>query len=340
MPKTRELTPFERGEIVGLSKGGHSIRKISEILNIPKSTVHDVITKYNEENCTDTIPRSGRPPILSERDKRQLGRIVRQNRKQAVEEITEQFNQNLNISVCSKTIIRTLHSMGYYGRTGRKKPLVSEVNRKKRLFWCYARKSWQDEWNFIIFSDESRFELFRNDANQWVWRRVYEAYAKDCLIPTVQKSKGVMVWGCFCNFKVGPLVLVEGRLNAKKYIELLEHYLLPFINELRLNSYTFQDDNAPAHSARLTESWKEKNLHQTLPWPAQSPDLNPIENLWDVLERKVRMRNPKPKNKSELFVALEEEWYQLESERLLKLIESMPRRIKAVVKSKGYPMPY
>lgn len=76
MPKTRELTPFERGVIVGLSKGGKSVRKISEILSIPKSTVQDVITKYNEENCTDTAPRSGRPPVLSEQDKRQLGRIV------------------------------------------------------------------------------------------------------------------------------------------------------------------------------------------------------------------------------------------------------------------------
>src|SRR5436305_13395950 len=88
------------------------------------------------------------------------------NCKQAVKEITEQFNQSLNISVCSKTVIRTLHSMGYYGRTGRKKPLVFEINKKKHLFWCYDKKNWQDEWNFIIFSDESHFELFRNDANQ------------------------------------------------------------------------------------------------------------------------------------------------------------------------------
>ena len=66
MPKTCELTPFERGEIVGLSKGGHSIRNISEILSIPKSTVHEVITKYNEENCTDTLSRNGRLLTLSE----------------------------------------------------------------------------------------------------------------------------------------------------------------------------------------------------------------------------------------------------------------------------------
>ena len=76
MPKTREFTPFERGEIVGLSKGKHSVRDISKILGVPKSTVQDVITKYNEENRTETAPRSGRPLVLSEQNKRQLGRIV------------------------------------------------------------------------------------------------------------------------------------------------------------------------------------------------------------------------------------------------------------------------
>src|SRR5579859_6691344 len=110
MPKSHELTPFERGKIIGLSKGGHSVRDISKILNQPKSTVQDVITKYKKENKTDAAPRSGRPAALSDRDKRQLKRIVQQNRKQAVEEITEQYNQGLNTSLCSRTIQRTLHS--------------------------------------------------------------------------------------------------------------------------------------------------------------------------------------------------------------------------------------
>ena len=108
---------------------------------------------------------------------------------------------------------------------------------------------------------------------------VHKAYAKDYLILTVQKSEGVMVWKCFYNFKVGPLVLIEGKLNAEKYVELLKRYLLPFLNELGPNSYTFQDDNALAHATRFTKGWKEENLHQSLPWPAQSSDLNPIENL-------------------------------------------------------------
>ena len=100
--------------------------------------------------------------------------------------------------------------------------------------------------------------------------------------------------------------------------------------------YLFQDDNAPVHTVRKTKKWKEENLGDSrLPWPAQSPDLNPIEHLWDVLERRVRLRNPKPKNKVQLFEALREEWYKIELETYSKLTQSMPRRVDAVIRSKG-----
>ena len=88
-----------------------------------------------------------------------------------------------------------------------------------------------------------------------------------------------------------------------------------------------EDDNVPVHMARIVKKWKVENLDNWLPWPAQSPDLNPIKNLWDILERKVRMHKPLPKNKQELMNILEDEWYKLEPEKLTKLIDSMPRRV-------------
>lgn len=230
---------------------------------------------------------------------------------------------------------------GYYGRTAKRKPLVSEVNRKKRRFWCLARKNWVEEWNAVIFSDESRFELFDNDSHKWVWRRVDEKYQKDCLQPTVQKSDGVMVWGCFCKNRMGPLVLVEGRMTAMTYTQLLETHLLPFLDAVGRNTYLFQDDNAPIHMARRMKEWKQENLNDSwLPWPAQSPDLNPIEHLWDVLDRKIRLRKPSPRNKAEMFNALKEEWEKLEPETYAKLVDSMPRCVKAVIRANGNPRSY
>jgi transposase len=220
--------------------------------------------------------------------------------------------------------------------------LVSETNRKKRLVWCQSRKNWNDEWNFIIWSDESRFELFQNDSHNWVWRKPKEKYDVDCLTPTVKHGKdGVMMWGCFVNKKLGPLVEVNGSINSFKYTEILKYNLIPFLESLDDTiCYSFQDDNASSHKSNETMEWKEDNLLSCLPWPAQSPDLNPIEHLWDVLERKVRLRKPHPKNKKELVNVLQEEWNKIEPKVLENLIESMPRRIKAVIEANGYSTRY
>ena len=146
-----------------------------------------------------------------------------------------------------------------------------------------------------------------------------------------------MVWGCFCNNKLGPLVLIEGTLNSDRYIELLEEYLLPFLNNLDVENHIFQDDNAPCHASIKTRTWKEDNLRETLPWPAQSPDINPIENLWDILERRVRKYKSLPTNKNDFFTLLKEEWDSIDESQLVRLVKSMPNRIKTVIKSKGNP---
>lgn len=333
-----ELSEFQRGEIIGAWKMGHKVAEISRALDHPYMTVKDIIKRYEARLTVKTASRSGRPSKLDNRDVRHLVKDLKKDRGVAVEQLTKEFSESLNISLSSKTVRRTLNSEGYYGRTAKRKPLVTEANRKKRLAWCRMRKEWRGEWDRIVFSDESRFELFNNDSRKWVWRKPDEKYKKECLQPTVQKSAGIMVWGCFCRDRIGPLVLLEGSVTAVKYIELLEQHLLPFMNVQ--TEYVFQDDNAPAHTARAVKQWKDDNLTETLPWPAQSPDLNPIENLWDELDRRVRAHKPKPKNTRELFIVLREKWETIEISKINNLIESMPRRVTAVIKNQGNPTRY
>ena len=150
-----------------------------------------------------------------------------------------------------------------------------------------------------------------------------------------------MVWACFTKNKLGPIIRLEGRITAKIYIELLENYLLPFINNLEnKNNYIFQEDNAPIHTAHIAKDWKKDNNIASLPWPAQSPDLNPIENLWDVLERRVRKHKPLPRNQDNLWQILQEEWLKLDIDICNNLVDSMPRRIAAVIANKGNPTKY
>lgn len=338
----KELSIFERGEVVGAWKCGISERAIAEKLNHPKTTIHDVIEAYKKDGLEMPPPRVGRPPILTERNGRYLLRTLKENRQTNIKELHDNFTQTANVKVSVRTVQRYLHEQGFFGRAGVRKPFVTEVNRKKRFSWAKERKDWGEEWKNIIWSDESKFELFKGSGRRWVWRRPHEKYDVECLIPTFKSGQdGIMVWGCFTYNGLGPLVRLEGRINAAAYIDVLDDHLLGFIDNLGdEEEYLFQEDNAPIHTARVTTEWKRDNDIETLPWPAQSPDMNPIENLWDELERQVRARKPLPKNREELWSVLQEEWGKIEIHKLQNLVNSMPNRIKAVLNSKGNPTKY
>ena len=149
---------------------------------------------------------------------------------------------------------------------------------------------------------------------------------------------GVMVWGCFTKHGLGPIVRLDGRITVKDYMAVLRNHLVPYINTLEDKENTiFQEDNTPIHTARVVKSWKEENNVVTFPWPAQSPDMNPIEHLRDELERRVRAHKPLPRNKEELWQILQKEWHNIDVSVYQNLVDSMPRRIAAVIKGKGYP---
>ena len=150
-----------------------------------------------------------------------------------------------------------------------------------------------------------------------------------------------MVWGCFSSFGLGPLVRVNGKQTANNYINVLNNHLLPYLGQLdNQNNYVFQDDNAQIHRARSTLRWISENNIDQLHWPAQSPDLNPINNIWDELEHCIRKHIPLPKNEMELFNLLQEEWSNIDESVYKNLVESMERRVQAVVKAKGHPTCY
>ena len=142
MVKTRELTDFKHGKIIGLYKAGESEKDISKKTGYGKTTIHNIILKYNEMGAISVAPRSGRPKKLTECDKHHLKAIVTQNRHVAVDKIVKIFAESTGKVVCKNTIKKTLYEMGYNSRTALRKPLISENNRKVRLNWVRKRRSW------------------------------------------------------------------------------------------------------------------------------------------------------------------------------------------------------
>ncbi len=146
--------------------------------------------------------------------------------------------------------------------------------------------------------------------------------------------QSVMIWAAMSSAGVGPLCFLKSTVNAAIYQEILEHFMLPSADKLYGDAdFIFQQELAPAHTSKGTKSWFNDHGVTVLDWPANTPDLNPIENLWSIVKRK--MRDTRPNNADELKATVKETWASIPPQQCLKLITSMPRRIEAVIKAKG-----
>ena len=150
MPKSRERSDFERGMIIRLHKGKHNATDIQKILGINRTTCIAIINKFENGGLTEPLPRSGRPPLLTEHEERTLVRVTKDNRKELLEEITELFNSLGLTQISTRTAGRVLHNHNFFGRIGKRNPFVSENNRIKRLKWCRERRGWDKQWDTII----------------------------------------------------------------------------------------------------------------------------------------------------------------------------------------------
>jgi hypothetical protein len=138
----------------------------------------------------------------------------------------------------------------------------------------------------------------------------------------------------------GVLCVVEQRLNANVYVNILEQVMLPFVAQAFPDNFTFQQDNCPIHTSAIAQNWFRDNDINVLPWPSRSPDINPIENIWGIMMNSMRRRNIRPQNRQDLINAINVEWHNLTPEFCQHLISSMPRRLNSVIEKNGAAIKY
>lgn len=333
----RRIPVGKAWQVIGMWRAGRTQTRIANHLGIPQGTVSKLIRRYRAKRHVRPGVSTGRPKKTTPQDDRVLYRMCRQNRFKSASTLRNEWEHHINTRVSSSTVNRRLLSRGLRARRPAKKPLLTGVRKQNRLEWARQHQHRRlRHWRHVLFTDESRFLLHRADGRLRVRREPGQRFQEDTVMPSVAHGGGsVHVWGGIHYGGRTELTILRQNVNAEYYRHILDTEMVPYARRHFGRNFLLQHDNAPAHRARRVQEYLQEEEIEQLPWPAFSPDLNPIEHAWDALDRGVRKRPIQPTNLRELEDALVQEWVALSQRDLNKLIESVPRRIEAVIQARG-----
>ena len=284
-------------------------------------------------------PKRGRPAKLSIENKRFCLRSVKTQKSETAKEIQKSLENELKVAVSERTVRRALVAGGLKATEKKKKPLLSEKNRENRLAFAKRHKDWTvEDWKRVIWSDETKICRFSSDGRNWSWVPEGSSLDPRQIQETVKFGGGsIMLWGCMTAYGVGISIRIEGTMDRHQYLSILQDGLLPTIGHYGLDreKVIFQHDNDPKHKAKIVSDLSKRQPFRALEWPAQSPDLNPIENLWATLKQQLNEYQHPPTGMLDLWERVFEKWREIEESACLRLVESMPRRVQAVIKARG-----
>ena len=276
----RETPLHVRNIVVSLLQSGLSYRQVADRLVLGYGTVQKIATVSGIERVR---PKRGRPSKLSETTKRSIVRNVCSGKYDTAVQAARDLQTDQGITVNPQTIRNVLKSKGLRARHKVKKPAISLRNRKKRLEFAKVHEHWTlADWSRVIWSDETKINRFASDGRLWCWKRNDEGLSNRTTQATVKHGGGsVMIRGCMTANGVGDVKRIEGTMNGQVYCDILSEHLVNTIenHDMNLDEIIFQQDNDPKHTCRKAQKWFEDAEIETMTWPPQSPDLNPIEHF-------------------------------------------------------------
>ena len=337
-----DITPCKRTKIVTLSQHtSMTIRDIAAAVGVGKSSVSRII---NQQKNSGTVSpnrkgKCGRKRKTSPRTDKFLVRYSKMHPYKTSTDLQRELLAT-GVSVDSSTVRRRLIQSGRFARVPIKKQLLTPAMKKKRLAWARKYQSWTaQDWKKVVFSDETHF-FVQGFRPRFVRRSHGEPIREQHLIQTVKHPQKQMFWGYFTSGGPGSLVPVQGMMNSKKYISIIETKIVPMMHTFAGGVGIFQQDLAPCHTSKVTKKFFHEKKLTVLDWPGNSPDINPIENLWSIVKRRVNKMDCS--TKKAMIENVIKVWFGDQEIKNLccNLVESMPNRVQDLIKARGGHISY
>lgn len=327
MPRGPCLNDHEKGLILAYAKGGMNDSMIARELGRARGTVHRFINGRNDEN---SIIWKARNRKLSNRNKRRILREAARTKKSARE-----IKESLGVNVTVRRVQQILSSSPYLEyKKANVVPYMMSRHKEARLSWSKEKLNWGAvNWRKIIFTDEKKFNLDGPDGLACYWhdlRQEPEVFSK-----RQQGGDSLMIWGAISYVGTLELTRVKGNMDSTGYCRVLERALLAPAADALGENWTLMHDGASVHRSEHTRMWLENRDIEVLDWPAKSPDINIIENVWGMMARAVYKDGKQYADLRELAEAVTDAWLAIDEEVIRNLYYSIPRRLVSVIAKKG-----